>query len=178
MEMLGEFEKGVASGVRAAPLTPVQVRKPVSSHDGQQMKGRTISRRSVIYVDHPNHGSRFAEQAIKRKRADTDISEDDTIRQLTGSSTEGGAVYHLSAVENGFLNDAKTAWETACQHLDVVQDNLTKIAVSQRDFTLPVSLFQSMCDTNRVEKLWRLLELLRDRQETKTNLPSPARRIT
>ena len=115
---------------------------------------------------------------MKRKRADTDISEDDTIHQLTGSSSEEGSVYHLSTVEDGFLNDAKSAWENACRYLDVVQDNLTKIAVSQRDFTLPISLFQSMCDTNRVEKLWRLLELLRDRQETKTNLPSPARRIT
>jgi hypothetical protein len=178
METLGGFQKGVASGKTAPTLTRVRAVEPRPANDRQQMKERTTSRHSVIYVDNLDHESRLTEQTLKRKRVDYDTMEDNTIHQMTDPAKEGGLAYQLSAVEQGLFNDAQVAWENACQHLDIVQDNLAKIAVFQRDFTVPVSIFQSICDTERTDKLWRFLELLRSRPEAKNNLPFPARKIT
>lgn len=167
MERLGDFDKTAVPRVSSLALMGMSAVESRSANDGLQKNGREISRGTE---SHAGHETRVADQAVKRK---SDNIEDGTIHQLTASFGEETGICQLSSVDKKLLDDAKLELDNACQSLDVVHDNLNQIARSLRDFTFPVSTFQSMCDTSRMDKLRRVLGLLDQEQMVWRPLPPP-----
>ena len=173
MERLGDFENTAVPHVPSLALMGMSTVESRSANDGLQKKGRETSRGSESRAGPLDRECRTTDQVVKRKRLGGDTIEDRTIHQLTASFGEETGICQLSSVDKKLLDEAKMELDNACQSLDVVHDNLNQIARSLRDFTFPVSSFQSMCDTSRMDKLRRVLGLLDQERIVWAPLPPP-----